>query len=78
VISLHVGSAGTHDLPAGSPASQLAATLFGSLSLTACAEWLWSEHPRRHPNLQIALSEGGIGWVAMLLDRLDSIVDHSS
>jgi predicted TIM-barrel fold metal-dependent hydrolase len=78
VISLHVGSAGTHDLPPGAPGSQLAATLFGQLSLTACAEWLWSEYPRRHPNLKIALSEGGIGWVAMLLDRLDYIVDHSN
>jgi hypothetical protein len=46
--------------------------------LTACAEWLWSEYPLRHPELKIALSEGGIGWVAMLLDRLDYIVDHSS
>ena len=31
----------------------------------------------KHPNLKIAMSEGGIGWVAMLLDRLDNIVDRS-
>ena len=31
----------------------------------------------RHPTLKIALSEGGIGWVAMLLDRLDNLVDRS-
>jgi predicted TIM-barrel fold metal-dependent hydrolase len=78
VISLHVGSAGVANMPEGSPRTQLAATLFGQLSLGACAEWLWSEYPLRHPDLQIALSEGGIGWVAMLLDRLDYIVDHSS
>ena len=30
------------------------------------------------PDLKIAMSEGGIGWVAMLLDRLDYIVDRSS
>jgi predicted TIM-barrel fold metal-dependent hydrolase len=77
VISLHVGSSGVHDLPPGAPGSQLAATLFGQLSLAACAEWLWSEYPRRFPDLKIAMSEGGIGWVAMLLDRLDYIVDHS-
>jgi hypothetical protein len=64
-------------LPAGSPAVQLSATLFGQQSLGACAEWLWSEHPLRHPELKIAMSEGGIGWVAMLLDRLDNIVDRS-
>ena len=27
--------------------------------------------------LNIAMSEGGIGWVAMLLDRLDNIVERS-
>jgi hypothetical protein len=31
----------------------------------------------KHPNLKLAMSEGGIGWVAMLLDRLDYIVDRS-
>ena len=78
VISLHVGSSGLQDMPEGAPRSQLASTLFGQLSLTACAEWLWSEYPVRFPALKIALSEGGIGWVAMLLDRLDYIVDHSA
>ena len=32
----------------------------------------------QYPDLKIAMSEGGIGWVAMLLDRLDYIVDNSS
>jgi predicted TIM-barrel fold metal-dependent hydrolase len=77
VVSLHVGSSGMPPLPPGSPAVQLSATLFGQQSLGACAEWLWSNHPVQHPTLKIAMSEGGIGWVAMLLDRLDNIVDRS-
>jgi predicted TIM-barrel fold metal-dependent hydrolase len=77
VISLHVGSSGLMDFPRGCPALQLGATLFGQLSLTACAEWLWSGYPLRNEKLKIAMSEGGIGWVAMLLDRLDNIVDRS-
>jgi predicted TIM-barrel fold metal-dependent hydrolase len=77
VISLHVGSSGMPDLPAGSPAVQLSATLFGQQSLGACAEWLWSPYPIENPDLKIAMSEGGIGWVAMLMDRLDNIVDRS-
>jgi len=77
VISLHVGSSGMPDFPAGCPAMQLGATLFGQLSLTACAEWLWSGWAVRYPDLKIAMSEGGIGWVAMLLDRLDNIIDRS-
>ncbi len=77
VLSLHVGSSGMPDLPAESPAVALGATLFGQMSLTACAEWVWSGVPVRYPDIKIAMSEGGIGWVAMLLDRLDNIVDRS-
>jgi predicted TIM-barrel fold metal-dependent hydrolase len=77
VISLHVGSSGIAPAPPGAPALQLGASLFGQLSLGACAEWLWSGYPIKHPELKIAMSEGGIGWVAMLLDRLDNMEDRS-
>ena len=77
VVSLHVGSSGMPPVPPGAPVLQVGATLFGQMSLTACAEWLWSGYPLRYPTLKIAMSEGGIGWVAMLLDRLDNIVDRS-
>ncbi|MGQ0832919.1 MAG: amidohydrolase family protein [Microthrixaceae bacterium] len=79
VVSLHVGSSGLGDFPpdCGAAIMPLAATLFGQLSLTACTEWLWSGWPARIPGLKVAMSEGGIGWVAMLLDRLDNIVDRS-
>ena len=77
VIALHVGSSGGHPSPADAPALQLGATMFGQLSLAACAEWLWSGYPLKYQNLKITMSEGGIGWVAMLLDRLDNIVDRS-
>jgi predicted TIM-barrel fold metal-dependent hydrolase len=77
VISLHVGSSGLPAYPPGAPSLQLGATLFGQQSLGACAEWLWSGYPVEHPDLKIAMSEGGIGWVAMLLDRLDNIIDRS-
>ncbi|HZN12655.1 MAG TPA: amidohydrolase family protein [Acidimicrobiales bacterium] len=77
VVSLHVGSSGMGEYPEGCPGVQLGATLFGQLSLTACAEWLWSGWPVKYPNLKIAMSEGGIGWVAMLIDRLENIIDRS-
>ena len=77
VITLHVGSSGGYEMPDDAPKLELGATMFGQLSLGACAEWLWSGYPGRFPDLKIAMSEGGIGWVAMLLDRLDNIVDRS-
>ncbi len=76
VISMHSGSSGGYEGPPAAPGA-MRASLFGQLSLAACAQWLWSEYPVKHPTLKIAMSEGGIGWVAMLLDRLDTIVDRS-
>jgi predicted TIM-barrel fold metal-dependent hydrolase len=77
VISLHVGSSGVYPAPEGAPVIELGASLFGQLSLAACAEWLWTKYPLRYPTLKIAMSEGGIGWVPMLIDRLDNMVDRS-
>jgi len=77
VICLHVGSGGMAEAPPGPRRLGLGASLFGQLALTACAEYLWSGWTNKYPNLNIAMSEGGIGWVAMLLDRLDNIVDRS-
>jgi len=73
VVALHVGSTGMLDMPPESPTASLDATMFSGMSYWTCVEWLWSPYPRRYPNLKIALSEGGIGWVAMLIDRLEKI-----
>ncbi len=77
VISLHTGSSGTYPPPPGAPGRQLRLTLFSQLALVSCAEWLWSEYPLRQPELKIAMSEGGIGWVPMLIDRLHNMLDRS-
>ncbi|MBW2244199.1 MAG: amidohydrolase family protein [Deltaproteobacteria bacterium] len=77
VLNLHVGSSGFAQMPAGAPLLELGATQFGPMALGSCAEWLWSGWPARYPELKIAISEGGIGWVAALIDRLDNIMSRS-
>ncbi len=78
VISLHIGSSGpTPGNAADSPGLVLGATLFGQQALTSCAEWFWSQYCLKHPSIKIAMSEGGIGWTAMLIDRLDNMMDRS-
>ncbi len=74
VVCLHVGSSGMMmEQAVDGPLVEMAATLFSSLSLTACVDWLWSGVPLRFPELRIVMSEGGIGWVPMLADRLDYV-----
>jgi predicted TIM-barrel fold metal-dependent hydrolase len=53
-------------------------TVFPVNALLAAAEWLWSGVALRFPGLQVALSEGGIGWVPMLMDRADYVLGHSA
>ena len=77
VISLHVGSSGMNEYPEGAPSLAVGASLFGQLSLVACVEWVWSGWALRYPELKVSMAEGGIGWVAMLIDRLDNITDRS-
>ncbi|HLN18063.1 MAG TPA: amidohydrolase family protein [Acidimicrobiales bacterium] len=77
VVCLHTGSSGgTVYLPPEAPLEQ-GTTLFPVCAVTSTADWLWARIPLRFPNLNIALSEGGIGWVPMLLDRLDYVMAHS-
>jgi predicted TIM-barrel fold metal-dependent hydrolase len=80
VICLHAGASG-HVLE-GSPNSlggtPLTTTLFPGGAFLATVDWIWATIPVRYPKLKIALSEGGIGWVPMAIDRLDYVMKHSA
>jgi predicted TIM-barrel fold metal-dependent hydrolase len=77
VLNLHVGSSGFPKMPPGAPMMELGATMFQAMAFQSCAEWLWSGWPARFPELKIAMSEGGIAWVAGLIDRVDNIMARS-
>ncbi len=77
VLNLHVGSSGFSKMPPGAPMLELGATMFQAMAFESCAQWLWSGWPARYPELKIAMSEGGIAWVAGLIDRLNNIMARS-
>ncbi len=47
------------------------------MNIVQCAaDLVWSPVFRKFPNLKIALSEGGIGWVPYFLERIDYVYQH--
>ncbi len=73
VICLHVGSAG--ETPSTSPdmPSGAIGQLFATSAFMYTVDWLYSRIPVRYPNIKIAMSEGGIGWVPAIIDRLEHL-----
>jgi predicted TIM-barrel fold metal-dependent hydrolase len=72
-LCMHFG--GSRVLPFVSPdAPQAAVTaLFGITLFNSMCELAMSPVFVRHPNLQVAYSEGGIGWMPYALQRMDQV-----
>lgn len=71
VINLHIGSSSETIWPSSDSPMDVINMFFELNGLIAAGDWLYSRVAARYPNVKIVMSEGGIGWVAMLLDRLD-------
>jgi predicted TIM-barrel fold metal-dependent hydrolase len=70
-LSMHFGSGG---MPMGlAPDGDLfiGIALFGLNSMMATVDLVMSEVFYKFPKLKVALSEGGIGWMPYLLERID-------
>jgi predicted TIM-barrel fold metal-dependent hydrolase len=76
-ICLHVSSSGGLPDAPDAPPLLTGETRFPVLSLLAAIDWVWSGIVVRYPRLKIVMSEGGIGWVPMLIDRLNYVTEHS-
>src|SRR6476659_8776213 len=77
VVCLHNGSSSwTAARSPGAPL-ELYSTLFTANPLATAADWLWAGVTTRFPQLQIAFSEGGLGWAVMLMDRREWVMGHS-
>jgi len=72
-VCLHIGSSSEVKLPSIDAPFVTMMTLQPTSVMDTAAELMWSRVPRLFPNLKIALSEGGIGWIAYLLERADYV-----
>ncbi len=69
VVNLHVGSSGTVHTPAPDAPADAALVLFPVHGMNALVNWVYARIPVRFPRLKIALSEGGVSWVPMVMER---------
>ncbi len=71
-LCLHFGT--SSNPPKTSPEAPFAVTisLFACNSMFAAADLIFSPVFHRHPKLKVGLSEGGIGWMPYLLERMDN------
>ncbi|GAC01384.1 putative hydrolase [Gordonia namibiensis NBRC 108229] len=71
VLSIHFGTSGKPPITAPEAPMAVMIALFGCNSMYATADLLFSPVFHKHPELRFALSEGGIGWVPYMLERID-------
>ncbi|MCB0994813.1 MAG: amidohydrolase [Acidimicrobiales bacterium] len=71
VINLHVGSSSQTMVPSADSAPAVLGALFPINAMAAAVDWVFSGALLRFPDLRIALSEGGIGWIPVVVDRIE-------
>ena len=75
VVSIHLGSSGELVVTAPNAPVDVMITLQPMNIAQAAADLLWSRIPKHFPDLRIALSEGGTGWIPYFLERVDRTYD---
>jgi len=76
VINCHIGTgARAAHASEESPIDAWITTMPMSISNSA-ADWLFATFWKRYPDLRMALSEGGIGWIPYFLERADFTYEH--
>ncbi|MCU1367084.1 MAG: amidohydrolase 2, partial [Ilumatobacteraceae bacterium] len=79
VLSIHLGSSGRLAIPALDSPPDVMITLQPMNIQSAAADLLYSRVLRMFPDIRIALSEGGTGWIPYFLERVDRVNDlHST
>jgi predicted TIM-barrel fold metal-dependent hydrolase len=76
VVCLHIGSSSQLVITAPDAPIDVMMTLMPINIVQAAADLTFSPVLRKFPDLRIALSEGGIGWIPYFLERIDYTYGH--
>jgi predicted TIM-barrel fold metal-dependent hydrolase len=77
VVCLHIGSSSKPAITSPDAPVETLYTLSPIASMQAATDILWSPMFRKFPGLRVALSEGGIGWIPYMLERVDYLYKHT-
>jgi len=72
-LACHFGSSSSAPITAPDAPMAVMIALFGTNSMDAAADLVFSPVFHRHPNLKFSLAEGGIGWMPYLIERCDQV-----
>jgi predicted TIM-barrel fold metal-dependent hydrolase len=78
VLNVHIGSSGRLAITAPDAPMDVMITLQPMNIVQAAADLLWSAPVKKYPDLKIALSEGGTGWIPYFLERVDRTYEMHS
>ncbi len=78
VMNVHIGSSGRLAITAPDAPMDVMITLQPMNIVQAAADLLWSRPIKEYPDLKIALSEGGTGWIPYFLERADRTYEMHS
>jgi len=73
VVAIHIGSGGGMNFTSMEAPVDVMITVTPMSIANCAADLVWSRMLRKYPNLKIALSEGGIGWIPYFLERSDYV-----
>jgi predicted TIM-barrel fold metal-dependent hydrolase len=76
VVCMHIGSSSTVPITALDAPPDVMITLTPMNIVSCASDLVFSPVLRKFPDLTIALSEGGIGWIPYVLERLDYTYKH--
>jgi predicted TIM-barrel fold metal-dependent hydrolase len=76
VVCMHIGSSSALVITSDDAPMDCLITLTPMNIVQAAADLVWSPVLRKFPDLKVALSEGGIGWIPYFLERVDYVYQH--
>ena len=76
VACLHIGSSSSLLLTATDAPADVMISITPMNSFLALNDLMWTPIFKKFPEMKVAMSEGGIGWIPYALERMDYVFEH--